>query len=120
MDRKSSLKPIAVAHNASNSNVFFQMAYRQAAWLEKTVFAWDVSTEHVKWLHREPRANLKPTDSKYENKWCKDLFNEEMLVFIFGDAIELKKKLQSKFKTNLVTSIRENFPIDWVIDITWI
>lgn len=48
MDRKSSLKPIAVAHNASNSNVFFQMAYRQAAWLEKTVFAWDVSTEHVK------------------------------------------------------------------------
>ena len=25
-----------------------------------------------------------------------------MLVFISGDAIELKKKLKSKFKTNLV------------------
>ena len=68
MDRKSSLKPITVAHNASNSNVFFQMAYQQGAWLEKAVFASDVSNEHMKWLHREPRTNLKPTDSKYENK----------------------------------------------------
>lgn len=46
----------------------------------------------MKWLHREPRADLKSTDSEHENKWCKDLFNEEMLVFISGDAIELKKK----------------------------
>lgn len=68
MGRRSSLKPITVAHNASNSIISFQMAHHQAAWGEKTVFAWDVSNEHGKWLHREPRTSLKPTDSKYENK----------------------------------------------------
>lgn len=67
MCRRSPLKPSTVADNASNINISFQMAFHQDAWGEKADFAWDTSNEHDKWSHREPRTNLKSTDSKYDN-----------------------------------------------------
>lgn len=55
MGRWSPLKPRTAAHNASDSNISFQMAYHQAAWGKKTVYlgykqwTWEMVAERTQY-----------------------------------------------------------------------
>lgn len=56
------------------------------------------------------------------NAQCETLFNKEMPIFIFGDAREFKRKLNSNLKKNLVSFNKGNVlqSIDWVLEVTLI